>query len=139
MLPVAPELAARIQRRIDELEPASPGDWPVRVCKEELNSLPLHSNSIYIWAIRPDGTVLCMDYEAFAHPTEPETNALALYAVMVHGARRYPELQEVVPAPPAGARPCGTCGGTGRDGEEAGAHGSCLGCSGLGWNAPRWG
>ena len=47
MKPIAPELAAQIQRRIDELyAPDSLGYWPTRVCKHELNALPLHGNWI---------------------------------------------------------------------------------------------
>jgi hypothetical protein len=132
----SPQLAARILTWIDELRADSRGEWPIRVCKEELNALPLHGNLIYLWAIRADGTLLCMDHEAFAHPTEPETDPLTRYAVLLHGARKYSELQELIPPPPEGARPCGICGGTGLQEQEAAGQlyeTSCGGCSGLGW------
>jgi len=101
----------------------------MRVCKEELNALPLHGNIIYLWAIRPDGTVLCMDHEKFNHPTEPETDPLILYAVLVNGARTYPGLQALVPPRPAGAQPCDLC-----QGQNTTAH--CFKCRSLGWFIP---
>ena len=130
----APELAARIQQRIDELQPKSPRAWPVRVCKEELNALPLHGNILFLWAIQPDGTVLCMDHEAFGHPTEPEIDPLTVYAVVEQGARSYPELQALIPACPARAQACAACGGQGYTQEATNAH--CFRCSGLGWFIP---
>lgn len=129
----SPEVAVRIQRRIDELQPESLGAWPIRVCKEELNALPLHANMIYLWAMQPDGVVLCLDHEAFGHPVYPETDPLITFAVVVQGARQYPELQDLVPAPPPHTRLCKTCNGTGRlvEGEEANT--PCLQCRALGW------
>ena len=129
----SPELAAHIQRWIDELQPDPLRGWPVRVCKEELNALPLHSTLIYLWAIRPDGAVLCMDHEAFGHPTEPETNPLVRYAVILQGARAYPELQALAPARPAGAQPCDDCQGTGALAQGEAAPTPCFRCRGLGW------
>jgi hypothetical protein len=99
------------------------------VCKEELNALPIHGNVIYLWAIRPDGTVLCMDHESLNHPTEPETDPLTLYAVLFHGARIYAELQSLVPSPPVGAQPCDLC-----QGKITNDH--CFKCSSLGWFIP---
>ena len=134
MAPPAPSpgLSARIREWIDALHPDPGTGWPVRVCKEELNALPLHSTLIYLWALRPDGTLLCMDHEAFAHPTEPETDPLAAFAAMVQGARTHPELWELIPPPPPGAQPCDSCGGNGwrADGDF------CLSCRGLGWWVP---
>jgi hypothetical protein len=130
----APEVAASIQRHIDALQPRLPGDWPVRVCKEDLNALPLHSNQLFLWAIQPDGKVLCLDHEAFAHPVEPVTDLLVRYAVLAHGARRYPELATLIPEPPRGAQPCGRCAGSGQHITDTGALQSCLACGGLGWS-----
>lgn len=132
--PVAPtpELAARIQGWIDELQPEPGSGWPVRVCREELNALPLHASLIYMWALRPDGTLLCMDHEAFAHPTEPETDRLAAFAAMVQGARTHPELRELIPPAPAGVQPCDSCDGNGWRADG----GFCSICGGLGWWVP---
>ena len=134
MEPTAPDLAAHIQRRIDDLQPPdSLGHWPTRVCKQELNALPLHGNWVYLWALQPDGTVLCMDHEALTHPTETETDPLVIYAVLVHGSRIYPELQKLVPARPEGAQPCSACEGAGMVTSGPESYDSCLGCRGLGW------
>ena len=132
--------SAAIQRRIDALHPTSPGgwglgEWPVRVCKERLNALPLHDNVVHLWAIRPDGTVLCMDH-VDPRPAEPETDPLTLHAVLVHGARRFPELRALVPARPQGARPCTTCSGNGARTALTGETVPCAVCWGLGWAVP---
>ena len=133
MSDISPEYARRIQQRIDALDTADPRAWPGRVCKEELNALPLHGNQIYLWALRPDGVVLCLDHEAFSRPSEPETDPLTLFAVLVQGATKYPELRWLVPAPPEGTRRCEECGGTGSgEGRQPPTWG-CLRCNGLGW------
>lgn len=124
----SPELTARIQHHIDQLQPKGLGDGPIATCKERLNALPLHGNSVYLWAIRPDGTLLCLDHEAFNHTTEPETDPLVTYAVLLHGAAITPELHALIPPRPEGARPCSSCQGTGQEGKAF-----CLGCRGLGW------
>jgi hypothetical protein len=130
------ELAARIQRLINELQVGDPlRNWPVRVCKEDLNALPVQANYIYDWALRPDGTVLRMDREELNHPTEPETDPLVIYAVIAHGADYYPELQELLPDLPAGAQPCEHCDGTGYGPGDVSWR--CSTCDGLGWMIPR--
>jgi hypothetical protein len=132
-----PELAARIQQLIGELEPKTFGDWPLRVCRDDLNALPLRGNRIFLWALRPDGAVICMDHEAYGHPTEPETDPLILYAVLFQAARRHPELQELVPPRPETARPCDSCGGMGWTDRPDGSGECCMGCNGLGWSTAR--
>src|SRR5688500_19334304 len=106
MIHVPPELGRQIQARIDALETSDPRAWPVRVCKQEMNALPLHGNQIYLWALRPDGAVLCLDHESASHAVHDETDPLTVYAVLVKGAEEHPELRALVPAPPAGARLC---------------------------------
>lgn len=141
----SPELSAHIQREIDALGPAPgeqwhPGAWPTRVCKEELGALPLWADLIFTWALRPDGTVLRMDRDSLFHPTEPETDPLALYAALEQASRMDPELAVLVPDPPAGTRKCATCGGMGhyekREG-DAERTVMCLSCGGLGWIVPH--
>src|SRR5205085_9716760 len=78
----SPKLSALIQRRIDEIEAESFGAWPVRVCKENLNALPLHGNLIYIWALQPDRTVVWMDHESASHESDVETDPLTIFSVM---------------------------------------------------------
>jgi hypothetical protein len=92
----SPELAAWIQRKIDEMDTTGLGAWPARECKEKLNALPIAGNQIYLWAIRPDGSVVCMDHESFRHETEEETDPMRLQQIIVEAAQRYPELQELL-------------------------------------------
>ena len=68
-------------------------------CKKK-NALPIHANNIYIWAIRPDGTVLCIDHEAFGLPCEPETDQELIREALVHGAIEFPELTELAQSQP---------------------------------------
>lgn len=125
----SPGLAERIRGLIAE----EPDRWPTRHATRVLGALPLHSTLIYLWAIRPDGEILCIDHEAFALPHEPETDPLARFAVMVQGARRHPELAVLIPRPPRHAEACEPCLGLGypADGNY------CTGCNGLGWRV--WG
>ncbi|MEO6063294.1 MAG: HEAT repeat domain-containing protein, partial [Thermoflexales bacterium] len=122
--PRPPNAQTQIQARIKALNPSAIDEWPLRVFKEDLNALPLHGNAVFLWALRPDGVVLRMDHEAFGHPTEPEADPLARFAVVAQGAHQYPELAEDIPSPPPTARPCVTCLATGE---------SCGVCAGLGW------
>lgn len=132
--PTAPatELAARVQQWIDELPEKDLRYWAQRVCKER-NALPLLGTPIYFWALRPDGVVLCIDYEAFTHPTEPETDPLRIYAALVHGSRIHPELSVLIPAQPPGVQKCEPCDGAGYTTSAAQSATACVQCDGLGW------
>jgi hypothetical protein len=136
---ITPELSARIQRRIDELQPSDAlGDWPTRHCKQKYNALPLHSTvALYLWALRPDGTLLCFDLDTLLNPIEPETDPITIYAVLLHGSRYYPELQELVPPLPEGGQPCPKCEATGRIQSEPESYKECSRCNGLGWFVVR--
>jgi len=124
--PMPADLADRVRALLDAWEPA---DWLGRACKQR-DGLPLNGNQIYIWALRPDGEILCIDHESFAHHTEPETDPLTCFAMMVQGARKDPELRDAIPRPPANARPCDSCSGNGAGpGQESG----CMSCGGRGW------
>jgi hypothetical protein len=135
------ELAGLIQRHIDALGPGPgeewhPGAWPTRVCKEELGALPLWADLIFTWALRPDGTVLRMDRDSLFHPTEPETDPFARFAVLEQASRMHPELAVLVPDPPAGTRRCTTCGGDGSVEEPVRGERRtifCRSCGGMGW------
>ena len=122
------ELATMIQNRIAELNPKGLGDGLIETCKERLNALPLHGNQVYLWVIRPDGILLCLDHGAFNYPSEPD-NPLTIYAVLLHGAAIYPELRILIPPCPPLARLCNECRGTGMQNTVT----FCLGCRGLGW------
>ena len=110
MITMPADVSRRIQERIDALDPPDElGYWPTRVCKYELNALPLHGNLIYIWGLRPDGVLLRMDHESLNHPTEEETDLFLEYAVLATSSKTNPELRDLVPAQPEGARPCARC------------------------------
>jgi hypothetical protein len=126
------ELTSRIQGLIDAWQPQG---WVQRACKVDYNALPLHSNLISIWCLQPDGTVFSWDHESFSRHEEPETDPLVRFAVLLRGAREYPDLQELVPEPPPHARECDSCGGTG-EAADCDVH-WCYGCNGLGWIVQR--
>jgi hypothetical protein len=108
--------------------------YPVTYSRDVLNAYPLHSNLIYMWAIRPDGTLLCMDHEAFSHATEPESDPLIHFAVIVKGARSYAELEALVPLPPKGTQPCLKCNTSGWVSDGQGDNERCPRCNGYGWH-----
>jgi hypothetical protein len=131
--PPIPDLATYIQGEIDALQPKTFGDWPIRVCKEELNALPILSSLLFIWALRPDGTLLCMDHEAFGHPTEPESDPLIIFVALINGAHSHPQLQELIPLPPKGTEVCLACNATRFSSDEQASSPYCATCGGLGW------
>ena len=132
-LTLTPEIAATLQAHIDALAPTTLGEWPVRVCQEELNALPLHSGNLFVWALRPDGAILVLDLDAVGHRVTPEEDELTRFAVVVHGARTYPVLRALIPRPPSGTAACLECNATGLGPAPAQ---SCGHCRGLGWVAP---
>jgi hypothetical protein len=132
---IPPHLAERVQRRIDALETDGITRSVARACKEELNALPVAGNQVYLWALRADGTVFCMDHEAFTRPVEEERDPVKVYAAHAQAARQHPELAEIVPPLPNGVEPCPDCGATGYDAERKAA---CWGCDGLGWRMRWW-
>ena len=134
----SPELAALIRRWVDELPTEGMRDMVGRLCKRN-DAIPLVSNSIYLWALRADGQVLCVDHESSAQSAEPETNPRLAYAALLQGARRHPELEELVPLGRAGLQECAGCGGKGWTEAKPPEKGtiSCHWCYGMGWHAPR--
>jgi len=135
----SPELAAFIQSQIDEMPTEGIGYWRNHHCKE-LNALPIDGNQIYIWAIRPDGVVFCVDHESFSHDTWVEDDPVAIYEALFQGASGCPELRELLPARPADADLCKACWGGGEVGKAApvgaGVNGICSRCEGRGWFRP---
>ena len=53
----------RIQDLIDDnLKRDPPPTWPDLGCLRDENALPLKISQFDLWALRPDGTLLCMEY-----------------------------------------------------------------------------
>ncbi|MFL6229772.1 MAG: hypothetical protein ACJ741_13455 [Pyrinomonadaceae bacterium] len=92
----SPELAALLRRWVDELTVDEQGNMINRLCKEN-DAIPLDCTEIYLWALRTDGQVLCIDHESFAQRAEPEENAEVAYDRIEVGARTHPELSELLP------------------------------------------
>jgi hypothetical protein len=129
----SPDMSARIQRLIDAIQPES-SDVYRRTCKEELNALPLHWRSLYLWAIRPDGVVLCVDYEPYRRPVEPEVDPTKVCTALYHGMKAYPELQELFEnVRPEGFQLCDKCGGRGLKERSDGRDDYCWECDARGW------
>jgi len=127
------KLATQIKEWIAALPTGGLSNWVLNVCKEE-QMLPLHSTSIYIWALRPDGQVKCMDHEAFSKPIDEEADPQTLFAVLNQGARDYPELSVLIPLAPSGMRQCERCSGVGwLKPPEAASADACIRCDGMGW------
>ncbi len=92
----SPELAALLRRWVDELPPGGLGNYINRLCREN-DAIPLDCTQIYLWVLRTDGQVLCIDHESFAQRAEPEVDAEVAYGKIKVGARTYPELSELLP------------------------------------------
>ena len=92
----SPELAALIRRWVEELPTGGLGNYINRLCKEN-DGIPLDATMIYLWVLRADGQVLCIDHESFAQRAEPETDAEVAYDMIEAGARTHPELLELLP------------------------------------------
>ena len=134
----SPELAARIRRWVEELPTEGMQDWIARLCKEN-DAIPLHCTQIYLWALRADGQVLCIDHESSSRRAERETNAVTAYAALAQGAHDYPELAELRAHNPEGVRECERCRGKGWTRARPPEQGtdSCHWCDGMGWHEPR--
>ena len=97
-VPRAPSrvLAALLRHWIDELPADSPGNYINRLCREN-DAIPLDCTEIYLWVLRTDGQVLCIDHESFAQRAEPEEDSEVAYGRIEVGARTHPELSELLP------------------------------------------
>ena len=132
------ELAARIRHWVDELPTEGMQNWIGHLCKSN-DAIPLHCTQLDLWALRPDGQVLCIDHESSAQRAEPEHIRQTAYAVLAKGAATHPELWELLPPDRAGLRQCELCGGKGWTEAQPPAQGTdyCHRCDGIGWYAPR--
>jgi hypothetical protein len=130
----SPELAARIGQWVDELPTKGRPDWLVRLCQQN-KSVPLKSTQFYLWVLRADGQVLCIDRDSGPQKAEPESDPRTAYAVLARGARVYPEIGELLPPDMGGLRQCERCGGEGGTPAPPPSKGtdSCLRCNGMGW------
>lgn len=131
MLPLRPPsafLQGLIRGWIAEAEVRDPlTEWPTRLMKEQ-GALLLHGDQAFLWFLEPEGRVLVLDTDDVRRRLEPETSAVAALNAVARAARRRPELRELLPRRPAGARACERCHGTGGLDSPT----ECA-CAGLGW------
>jgi len=128
------ELRNHIERRIAEYLKSDDErlGW-VRDAVRRFDFLPLYLGWVSTLGIRADGTMVRWDHEdnpEIVHRLDDpywSRRALAL------GARKFPELAELVPRRPPNAVRCDVCAGTG---EVRGASHLICGCGGLGWTIP---
>lgn len=128
-----PLLAAAIERRIAQfLESDDPRyDW-LRPAVRRWMFLPLYLGWVSTLGIRPDGTLVSWD-----HDDDPENLKLLVAdrwqrLALCQGAQQYPELRALLPARPAHAVTCETCGGTG----DCPVPKLICHCGGMGWCIP---
>ena len=123
-----------IKRRIHEL--LAGGDprfeWVRRGVREH-GFLPLHLGWVVVIGIRPDGEFVEWRPDEAPEVFRPHTDPYWRRVTLCEGAKKYPELAAIIPARPAEARDCRTCGGTGR---IAAAPQLTCPCGGLGWLLP---
>jgi hypothetical protein len=89
-------LAALLRRWVEELPTEDLGNMINRLCKEN-DAIPLDCTEIYLWVLRTDGQVLCIDHESAARRAEPEEDADVAYGMIEVGTRTHPELLELLP------------------------------------------
>lgn len=127
----SPELSAKIRQWAAEWENDHRlGSWPHRLGRERGVYL-LHGNSAYLWYLTPEGQVLTLDTDRFGHRLEVEELPQAALNAVAQASHNHPELRELLPLRPEGARDCPDCRGTGQET----SWGSCS-CHGLGWRRP---
>jgi hypothetical protein len=99
--------------------------------------LPLVPEMFGLIALQRDGSVVELAWDSGEmHPVDaPRMRDVAL----ILGARRYRELEELLPQRTAGARTCDSCGGSGRVTlpDQVMLNARCE-CGGLGWIPETW-
>ena len=124
---ISPEMRARIEREIDDLNPEPVGHMNYEGIKYQ--GLPLFATIGEVWLLRSDGSLWRVDSDLGLHlePLPPSLHTSALVA----GTVRYPWLSDLLPRRPHTAVSCDVCGGTGRIGP--GGKTFCYACGALGW------
>lgn len=124
----SPELAAWIESRV-AAQTGYFGDGAAKAA----GALALHETQFYVYALRPDGTLVRVDFEALSWPSCEETDARRVYAAMRHGAAKFPQLESLVPPRPVGVGECVRCHGRGAWMRADGVVEQCIDCDALGY------
>ena len=98
---------------------------------QEHDALPLYIGWTKTTAIKPNGQLVVWNTEDDTTITE-EMDRQAFHASLTEGARRYPELDFLIPERPNDAVLCEACQGTGKL-EPNKLQAVICGCGGVGW------
>lgn len=96
--------------------------------------LPLYIGWMAALGIRPDGTLVRWDHEEEPESVKTLADPYLARLALCQGAKRYPELEQLIPTRPPQAETCAPCGGTGA--LEAHSNTLICECGGAGWLIP---
>jgi hypothetical protein len=130
------DLASTVDRLVDAYEP-EPGhaDW-LRAWSRANRALPVFFDMGGVVAMKGDGSVISMSWEAPDAPAREETSGAAHLAAVIGAAQRHEALGTLAPRRPRGAAECAECAVLNPDGGRG-----CPVCWYLGWSpppAPSW-
>lgn len=134
-------LTASILEQLMKRESSISSEWSgtpeiVEMAKEH-RFIPLFADMGGVCGVLPDGSVVEMAWDAAA--PRPVVDKRLRDIALLLGAKRYPEIRDIIPARPSGAKDCEQCAGTGTlsvNGREV--SGVACKCGGLGWIPPDW-
>ena len=133
------KIEAALRAYIANPEPyliGSENGFDLRGLAAELNALPMFLDFGGCYAIRVDGEIVSFVWDE-PYSLKPENDPRIRNLVLFQGARKYPELDELVPKRPPEAEDCSHCGGTGIEpmNEKLGFDEEMIicYCGGLGW------
>ena len=133
------KIEAALRAYIANPEPyliGSENGFDLRGLAAELNALPMFLDFGGCYAIRVDGEIVSFMWDE-PYSLKPENDPRIRNLVLFQGARKYPELDELVPKRPPEAEDCSHCSGTGIEPMNGGLGFDedmivCY-CGGLGW------
>jgi hypothetical protein len=132
-LNLSPSLVTWLTSQIHELQDDVNEPGYLRLCVSRHHVLPLAIEWTGFWGLRADGEILFVDTEDGRDPVTEEDERLKRMALF-QGAKRYKELEALLPERPDKAWDCPNCLGTGRI-EVPGVDPDVLVCycGGFGW------
>ncbi len=134
--PLSPDDAAFISARIAAFASEAPPEWRWQLPYiERFGALPIYPGWTETLALAPDGSLVRWSTESECDGVRPIENERDARLVLVQCARRYPELQHLLPRRPPHATTCAGCGGTGSP-VPSNPDIICE-CGGLGWTTPE--
>src|ERR1051325_6294012 len=88
------------------------GPLDLRKLAAELNLLPMFLDVGGCYSIRPNGEIVSFPWDE-PHKVDVENDPRIRNIVLCQGAKKYPELEELIPTRPTDAVECPDCKGTG--------------------------